>query len=719
VAAEACPNEQLRQENNSLALPDCRAYEQVSAVDKAGNDAGPVSVPNAVNFPPTLLASQSKDGNGFVYGSMGAFAGAESGWPVTYTAWRTGAGWVSTPTSPPTNGAANGAGPQSFSGDLNVAAFTYVGGGGAVGLGPYGQGPGLYVREPDGSFTWASPGVKTYVTYRGASADGSHQVYESGEELLSGVPAPPIGTAHIYEWFDGSLRLVDRLPGTNAIPPKGAVVGAGGISVGNGTGNTRHAISRDGSHIVFSSPAEGQSTTAEPTQIYVRVDGTHTVQASASQCTRTAPEPACSAPAVASYEDAATDGSRVLFVTTQQLVNEDEDAVADLYSYDVADGTLTRLSAGLGGATHVMASSADAEIVYFTAGSDKNLYVSDHGTVRPIATVSAGTFLSSQCPTTATVTPNGGVFAFVVGFPLTSASGTAGPSGLYRYEEAGSGSLTLVAARGPAGLATIGNQGCAGNRALSDDGSYLGFSTAEPLVEADQNKVSDVYLWHDGELSLISSGTGEGTVGGANFIGISPSGRDLDFTSFDRLVPTDRDISQDVYDARIDGGFPLVGESPPCAGDACRGSGSRSPDSPAAGTAGFSGAGNANGKSTAAIAVRAAVKGNVATLRVRVPSAGAITASGKSVRRATSRTRKAGTAVLRVTLTKRARQALAQRARTAARQRDRLRKTHQLTPKARSKLARIASLRTSVRVTFAPTGGPRSAKRVVVTFRSH
>ncbi|MGC1167007.1 MAG: hypothetical protein WA862_12960, partial [Solirubrobacterales bacterium] len=634
ASAAACPNEQLRQENNSLALPDCRAYEQVSAVDKAGNDAGPINVPNAGNFPPTYLAAQSEDGDGFAYGSMGAFAGAESGWPVSYVARRLGAGWASTPISPPTNGKENAANPRSVSSNLDIAAFLYT-----RGPGPYGQGPGLYVREPDGSFTWASPGVKTFVTYRGESSDGSHQIYESGEELLSGVPAPPAGTAHAYEWFEGSLRLVDRLPGTNAIPPKGAVVGAGGSSVGAGNGNIRHAVSQDGSHIVFSSPASTKSTPAEPTQVYVRIDGTHTVDASASQCTRTAPEPACSAPALASYEDAATDGSRVLFITTQQLINGDEDAVADLYSYDLADGTLTRLSAGLGGATHVMASSTDAEIVYFTAGSDHNLYVSDHGTVERLA---EGNFASSQCPGQVTATPSGGVFAFVTNFPLTPAGGVAGPSGLYRYES-GSGTLTLVAARGPGGVPTItGAGGCAPMSSLSDDGSYLAFSTPEPLVEADQNKISDVYLWHDGELSLISSGTGEGTVGGANIIGISPSGRDLDFTSFDQLAPTDGDISQDVYDARIGGGFEQARQSPPCEGDACRGSGSGSPGSPAAGTAGFSGAGNVGGTSTASIAVRAAVKGNVATLRVRVPSAGAITASGRSVRRAKGAARKAG-----------------------------------------------------------------------------
>ena len=48
AAGEGCPNEQLRAENNSLGLPDCRAFEMVTPPDKnsarggtcAGTDGG-------------------------------------------------------------------------------------------------------------------------------------------------------------------------------------------------------------------------------------------------------------------------------------------------------------------------------------------------------------------------------------------------------------------------------------------------------------------------------------------------------------------------------------------------------------------------------------------------------------------------------------------------------------------------------------------------------
>jgi hypothetical protein len=53
---------------------------------------------------------------------------------------------------------------------------------------------------------------------------------------------------------------------------------------------------------------------------------------------------------------------------------------------------------------------------------------------------------------------------------------------------------------------------------------------------------------------------------------ISPDGSDIFFDTTQGLVPQDTDGAPDVYDARVDGGFPPEpGPIQPCSGDACQG----------------------------------------------------------------------------------------------------------------------------------------------------
>ena len=54
-------------------------------------------------------------------------------------------------------------------------------------------------------------------------------------------------------------------------------------------------------------------------------------------------------------------------------------------------------------------------------------------------------------------------------------------------------------------------------------------------------------------------------------IGTDASGRDVFFTTADQLVGQDTDTDIDIYDARVDGGFPAPALSPSCSGDACQG----------------------------------------------------------------------------------------------------------------------------------------------------
>jgi hypothetical protein len=142
--------------------------------------------------------------------------------------------------------------------------------------------------------------------------------------------------------------------------------------------------------------------------------------------------------------------------------------------------------------------------------------------------------------------------------------------------------------------------------AVSNDGAYVVFQSADGLTPGALNRdrgeftreningelvkepyyANNAYEYHDGNVYLISDGrdasyssiglsTAESSV---QVRGISPSGDDIFFETADRLVPQDLDTEIDLYDARIDGGFPApVSLLPSCSGDACQGQLSPSP----------------------------------------------------------------------------------------------------------------------------------------------
>jgi hypothetical protein len=78
------------------------------------------------------------------------------------------------------------------------------------------------------------------------------------------------------------------------------------------------------------------------------------------------------------------------------------------------------------------------------------------------------------------------------------------------------------------------------------------------------------------------------------FLDATPNGNDVFFATEDQLVPSDTDFHVDVYDARVDGGFPVSVAPAACEnGDSCEGPVALQPSvfgAPASAT--FSGAGN-------------------------------------------------------------------------------------------------------------------------------
>ena len=124
----------------------------------------------------------------------------------------------------------------------------------------------------------------------------------------------------------------------------------------------------------------------------------------------------------------------------------------------------------------------------------------------------------------------------------------------------------------------------------SANGDYMLFETANALLPNDINgelepsgfdapfsPSDDIYEWRrhgidgctapQGCLALITDGISGGK---KELLGVSPTGRDIFFATESQLVAQDKDSVSDVYDARIDGGYPPPPPLPlQCEGDAC------------------------------------------------------------------------------------------------------------------------------------------------------
>jgi|SRR5580692_7345982 hypothetical protein len=106
-------------------------------------------------------------------------------------------------------------------------------------------------------------------------------------------------------------------------------------------------------------------------------------------------------------------------------------------------------------------------------------------------------------------------------------------------------------------------------RAISEDGSRIVFETADRLSPAATNRRVNIYEWHEGSVSLVSSGASEENDSNET---ITPSGKDIFFTTSQGLVAQDTDGLPDVYDARLGEGFAAApAERQPCSGDGCQG----------------------------------------------------------------------------------------------------------------------------------------------------
>ena len=615
ASADDCPNAALRAQNNSTQLPDCRAYELVSPVFKEGFAAAPIGFTDDGRLSYLSNGNYANNGNG-----NGGFPGGNA-----YLATRTGSGWSTSALAPSGPDFVQvsivdpffpgTAIPKAFSSDLRSTVWNM-----RRSDQPAGEVQDLYVRNPDGVFTrlGSAPDQPGSVT-------GGASTVSASDDLSHVVFSVTSGETYEFVSTGGDQR-------------RAVSVDNGGQSLVSGPGCTStgvggyHAMSADGRAIFFRCSPDPGLPSATSDGVYARIGGTVTIAVSESQCTRAPSDPggACGAPASAGFQGANADGTRVYFTTSQQLVNGDTDSTTDLYECDIPAGTvapvgsvnpcpdLREVSDGADGAdvqggprisddgsrayfvaTGVLASNLDVNGAPAVAG-DNNLYVWRRDGAHP----------DGQTRFVAKLDPNEGdrvgmrqttddgrylVFAsFAALIDHGPQADTDSASDIYRYD-AETGALTRLstAADGEGGnqpgadasFTPIGYGPALPGRpaprgAMSDNGGSVVFTTDETLAPNDTNGTIDIYLWHDGRVSLISSGkpSEDHNFAGISNFGvngpfvqgfISPSGRDVFFTTTAQLISSDVDTVMDTYDARVDGGFDL--STPPrCSGDGCQ-----------------------------------------------------------------------------------------------------------------------------------------------------
>jgi uncharacterized membrane protein len=544
-SSESCPNEELRT-GASANLPDCRAYEMVTPVQKAGSIVKGIS--------DTVAA----DGSSLAGASTGVFAGLSNAeipplGSVHYRFTRTPSGWTTAPLQVPRGDAKSIGVEDSLWSPANLGSEV----------------DHLSLREADGRVSDIGPvwplalgpdPTESGISYivQGAAAEASHGVvFTIGQETLlwpydETVKEAGNSTPSLYEYVGacgGEAECEKREPmlvGVSGGPGSTALIGQCGTELGAAShvfrGSKYNAISESGQSVFFTAEADsrhlspastrawassstcaagGKTGIAPPTdELYARLGASQTVWVSEPQCT---PDSAChnvstepytteaaSKAAGVVFEGASADGSKAFFTTTQQLTNSDTDSTRDLYEYDFdapAGQRLTQVSAG-GSGDATPGAGAEVEGVSRISEDGSHVYF-----------VAKGALTTSTSP--------GAQDYGSHGEPLeTGAVAQSGAENLYVYDtETKQTAFIADLCSGPEASGGLVDAYCPRN--LNDGGNH-----------------NDQALWDHGA---------EG--GDERPVQSTPDGRHLVFTSYGDLTADDTSTARQVfeYDAQSEG----------------------------------------------------------------------------------------------------------------------------------------------------------------------
>jgi YD repeat-containing protein len=420
---ESCVENQAFRTGPSAALPDCRAFELVTPLDKSNGDV--ITRLNLTGFQ-TKLDQSSTVGSAFTYSSYRAFSNPQSApYANQFLATRhergqAGEGWQNESIDPQRGGPGFFFNEleneyKAFSPDLSSGWLLQETEPTFDPCAPAGF-AGLYRRDStDGALaalSCAQPHLESSMfvpELEGFSVDGSHAVFRVDDPLTVSEGPTASGATNnesggirpIYQTYEssgaGQLHLVSVLPNGEASSIDS--------SVGTGFRNETHnhnryqvvpgAVSEDGTRVFWST---GTGATGP---IYLRINAdqkqsnivTGKCTQAAKACTIPVSETVTSEPAL--YQAANPQGTKALFTVTQGPLK------GDLYEFE-SEPPASHLIATMV-RENILGASQDLSRVYFASeeatpeqqvegalNGQPNIYFYDDGTTRFIGTLSSG-----------------------------------------------------------------------------------------------------------------------------------------------------------------------------------------------------------------------------------------------------------------------------------------------------------------------------------------
>ena len=591
----ACPNEVFRT-GLSAGLPDCRAYEQVTPVDKEGATE-PFHYRGGVAS--AVVVGEGGENVAFEEPVTSYGEGPGAGGSPYFFSRVAGNGWLMKAGEPQPEAGISHFYPQLYSADLSQLAFVEEYATSMSGNSPdieYKVGPagGPYtlvasIPREDVSFSIAGEG------WVAGNGDFSKLVLQTKDYALLGERTGTRSGEDLYEYTaGGGLRELN-------VDEEGATIGSCGANVvrgeedpgegagasGSGGGSSHadsssHSISADGSRVFFEAAPGHECTAAK--NLYMRVDGSETVDIGAY-----------------TFLGANKEGDKLLLKNSAGEVLGYDTEIRATKSPTPAETTIAGELAALDVPYQVDPEDAlgHESSTYFT-GIVPGVPGGGKEPADPVGECKTGGCPSKQ------------VWRYDAVEHVVQCVSCASSFDPEPQQES-----TLD---GVGGLPQL-NGGLPDYTSASANGEFAFFTTASALVRQDidgeipaelanrggefestnghTSPSTDVYEWRadgvdgcgvaQGCLALLTDGRG----GYINlFLGSADEGRDVFISTRSKLLPQDDDTAGDIYDVRIDGGLPGAPPRPTeCEGDACSTPPS-APNDPTPSSLTFSGVGN-------------------------------------------------------------------------------------------------------------------------------